>query len=267
MAGESTSELKEIYEGIRAEAKQLAGGPYDVPQRAAVLHTIYLDSGRNHVFPQVALHGALWAYGFFAVTGLPGRLISYRYFYDREERAHRSQMLHQFSVGFQKANRAVFVDTYANYYLTKHHGERTGADELVKTELLEALNRLHYAARSGKLLGRRERGDLYEKALLWEQEKTVGPRVRQEIESFDCPILTSLVLRPAVHFNYSPRLRYLFFKNFGDTKERIEKAILSYELAEKYGWDTVVDTMKYYGVLPPAFFQDPVAYAHTLPEE
>jgi hypothetical protein len=57
MAGESTSELKEIYEGIRAEAKQLAGGPYDVPQRAAV--TIYLDSGRNHVFPQVALHGAL----------------------------------------------------------------------------------------------------------------------------------------------------------------------------------------------------------------
>jgi hypothetical protein len=194
MAGESTSELKEIYEGIRAEAKQLAGGPYDVPQRAAVLHAIYLDSGRNHVFPQVALHGALWAYGFFAVTGLPGRLISYRYFYDREERAHRSQMLHQFSVGFQKANRAVFVDTYANYYLTKHHGERTGADELVKTELLEALNRLHYAARSGKLLGRRERGDLYEKALLWEQEKTVGPRVRQEIESFDCPILTSLVL-------------------------------------------------------------------------
>jgi hypothetical protein len=157
----------------------------------------------------------------------------------------------------QKANRAVFVDTYANYYLTKHHGERTGADELVKTELLEALNKLHYTARSGKLLGRRERGDLYEKALLWEQEKTVGPRVRQEIESFDCPILTSLVLRPAVHFNYFPRLRYLFFKNFGDTEERIEKAILSYDLAEKYGWDTVVDTMKYYGVLPPAFSRIP----------
>jgi hypothetical protein len=28
------------------------------------------------------------------------------------------------------------------------------------------------------------------------------------------------------------RLRYLFFKNFGDTEERIEKAILNYELAE-----------------------------------
>lgn len=36
----------------------LAGKPGDIPQRVSSRHRLFADSGRNHVFPQVALHGA-----------------------------------------------------------------------------------------------------------------------------------------------------------------------------------------------------------------
>ena len=135
---------------MKAEAAGLAGGPGDMPQRVAVLHSIFEDSGRNHAFPEVALHGALWAYGFYERRGAVSRMITYRYFYDREERARRAYMLFVFSQGFKEANRAVFMDTYANYYFTKRHGEEAGADEVVAPELLDALNRVHRAARSAQ---------------------------------------------------------------------------------------------------------------------
>jgi hypothetical protein len=58
-----------------------------MPQRVTLLNSVFLDSKRNHAFPQVALHGALWAYRFYDRRGTVSRLITYRYFYDREERA------------------------------------------------------------------------------------------------------------------------------------------------------------------------------------
>ena len=48
---------------------------------AALLHSIFEDSGRNHAFPEVALHGALWAYGFYERRGAVSRMFTYRYFY------------------------------------------------------------------------------------------------------------------------------------------------------------------------------------------
>src|SRR5438445_596921 len=97
--------LREAHARIRSEAVRLAGAPGDIPQRVAALHRLYLDSGGNHVFPQVALHGAPWAYGFFSSTGGVGRMITYRYFHNREEWAKRTKMLKHFSDGFLAANR------------------------------------------------------------------------------------------------------------------------------------------------------------------
>lgn len=92
----------------------------------------------------------------------------------------------------------------------------------------------------------------------------MGPKVREEVGKFDCPILTRLVLKPIVRFAYFPRLRYMFFDDFGNTDERVEKAVLSYELAERAGWGPVGDAIGAYGDMPPAFFADPAAYARSL---
>ena len=154
------------HEAIRNHAERLAGGPGDIPQRVALLHGIFLDSGGNHAFPEVALHGALWAYGFYERRGVVSRSIAYRYFYDADERARRAYMLFRFSQGFKEANRSVFVDTYANYVFAKRHGEAPGADEILAPALLEALNRVHEARRAGRQLRERERAEVFETALL-----------------------------------------------------------------------------------------------------
>src|SRR5581483_4583445 len=121
------ADLVREHEAIRDQAERLAGGPGDIPQRVALLHSIFVDSGGNHAFPEVALHGALWAYGFYERRGAVSRSIAYRYFYDADERARRSYMLFRFSQGFKEANRSVFVDTYSNYVFSKRHGEAPGA--------------------------------------------------------------------------------------------------------------------------------------------
>lgn len=258
------TDLAGAYQAIRAEATRLAGGPGDIPQRVALLHSIFVDSGGNHAFPEVALHGALWAYSFYERRGTVNRMINQRYFYDREERARRAYMLFEFSQGFKEANRSVFIDTYSNYLFTKAHGEDAGADELIPARLLEALTRVHHAARSGRQISRRERGEVFETALLFEQENTVGPKVRAEVAKFDCPILTAIVLKPIVRFSYFPRLTFLRFHDFGETDERIEKAIRSYELAERAGWDLVGGKIRLAGVLPARSFADPLGYADEL---
>jgi hypothetical protein len=260
----SSTDLAASHAEIKAEAARLAGGPGDMPQRVALLHAIFEDSRRNHAFPEVALHGALWAYGFYERRGAVSRMITYRYFYDREERARRAYMLFAFSQGFKEANRSVFMDTYANYYFTKRHGEAPGADNVVAPQLLDALNRVHHAARCGHALSPAERGNVFETSLLFEQETTVGPKVKEEVSKFDCPILTGIVLKPIVHFNYFPRLTTLRFRDFSNTEERIEKAVRSFELAEQTGWPHVADCIRYHGVLPDRFFADPVGYGDEL---
>jgi hypothetical protein len=105
---------------------------------------------------------------------------------------------------------------------------------------------------------------VFETALLFEQENTVGPKVKEEVSKFDCPVLTAIVLKPIVHFAYFPRTTLLMFRDFSNTDERIEKAVRSAALAEDAGWDHVSNTIRYQGVLPAGFFADPLGYADTL---
>jgi hypothetical protein len=263
-ASTSPTDLARAYADIQADAARLAGGPGDMPSRVALLHAIFVDSNHNHVFPEVALHGALWAYGFYERRGVVSRMIAYRYFYDGDERARRSYMLFEFSQGFKEANRSVFIDTYANYVFSKRYGDAPGADEIIAPELLDCLNRVHHAARAGQRLTPAERARVFECALMFEQERTVGPKIRDEVAKFTCPVLSAIVLRPIVRFTYFPRTTYLAFANFGNTDERIEKAVRSYDLAERAGWGRVSDTIRLHGVLPPRFFNDPAAYAGEL---
>src|SRR3712207_998489 len=52
-------------QGGRRGGTLMAGGIHDLAQRAGVYHHLFAQSGRNHVFPLLAAHGALWARGHF----------------------------------------------------------------------------------------------------------------------------------------------------------------------------------------------------------
>ncbi len=258
--------LEDRYQHWRREATLLAGAPADIPQRAAMLHEIFLDSGGNHCFAEIAAHGALWGFRFFETTGTLGRLVSYRYFYDSREMRFRHGMLQTFADGFKAANRAVFIDTYSNYHFTREAGEEKAAEEMFEPELLGALRAIHRAAKEKKPLDAARRRELFRSTLQWEQEKTVAPKVKEEIGKFDCPVLRRLVLRPFVRFAYFPRSEFFWFRNFSDTDERVRRAHRSFEIAETVGWPRVFAAMNDYGVLDARFFRDPLAFTRRLKE-
>lgn len=257
-------DLENRYQELRKEATLLAGAPSDIPQRAAMLHEIYLDSKGNHGFAEIATHGALWGFNFFETTGTLGKLISYRYFYDAEEMKHRHGLLQTFADGFKTANRSVFIDTYSNYYFVKELGDKPGAEKILKPELLDALRQISRAAKSGQLLPFNERHGLFQTTLQWEQETTVAPKVKEEIAKFDCPVLKRLVLKPFVRFSYFPRLKFFWFKNFSNTDERIRNAHECFEIAERVGWNQVFAALEKYDVLDKNFFHSPLEFARDI---
>ncbi|HRH40227.1 MAG TPA: hypothetical protein PKY82_01190 [Pyrinomonadaceae bacterium] len=256
--------LTDEYQKLRDEATILAGNPGDIPQRATMLHEIFLDSGGNHGFAEIATHGALWGYNFFETTGTLGNLISYRYFYNKNEMKYRHGLLQTFADGFKTANRSVFIDTYSNYYFVKKFGTEKEAENIFKPELLDALRQITNAAQEKKLLDTTTRRQLFQTTLQWEQETTVAPAVKAEIAKFDCPILKRLVLKPFVRFKYFPRFKMFWFKNFSETEERIRNAHQCFEIAEKVGWNQVFTAMKDYQVLDNNFFQNPLEFAQNL---
>jgi len=256
--------VQDIYAAMKRHATELAGEPGDIPRRAILHHAIYLDAGGNHTFPLMAMHGALWGYRFFETTGRLGQMIRHRYFYSRTEREERMAMLNGFAEGFKVLNRAVFIDTVTNYRFSREHGLEPGAEAVIRPELLSALNGLHAARREGRDLTEPERRHLFTQCLRWEQEVTVGPGVQREVAKFDCPVLRMLVLKPVVRFAYFPRLRFLAFRNFAETSERLGNGIRAYELAESEGWAHVAATIRNYAVLPVEFFSEPLEWADRL---
>lgn len=256
--------LRARYEHHRQRARALAGAPGDIAQRVMVHHQIYRESGKNHVFPLIALHGALWGYGFFETGGKLGELISYRYFYDEAQRRERHAMLDRFAEGFKAVNREVFIDTFANFYFTREAGEQPGAEELVQPALLAALNNAHRATREGRTLDRDARESLFSLALQFEQELTVAPGIARELARFDCPILRALCLKPIVRFAYFPAWRAFYFDDFSNKDERVRRAMRSLRIAEERGLDLVESSIEAYGVLPEEFFVDPARHCAAL---
>jgi hypothetical protein len=256
--------LTEAYGRIKVEVTELAGGLEDIPRRAALLHGLYLDSGGNHAFPQIAAHGALWAFGFFEVGGSLGRFIARRYFYNARSRAYRLGILNDFAEDFRRVNRQVCIDTLTNYHFARQHGREPEAVKVVPGELLRALNLIHQARQAGQRLSEDEKREVFRTSFYWEQELTVAPGVLAAVDKFQCRVMRFLCLHPVVRFAYFPRWRYLFFRNFADTHERIAKGLRAYDHARRGGWPHVVGTMKRYGVMPAEFFRDPAAYVRGL---
>lgn len=249
--------LRDEYDRLHRESDRLAGALLDIPRRAVILQHMFLDSGGNHAFPLVAAHGALWAYSYFETGGSLGRFIAKRYFYNPKERAFRLELLRGFAERFRQINRKVCVDTYANYQFTKVFGREKGADEVVDATLLEGLNEVHDAATRKELLPAADRRRVFELSFRCEQEITVAPGVKDAVNSFECRIMKFILLHPVVRFAYFPSFRYLMFRNFASTDERITKGLRTYDYAERVGWQAVREAALLYGVVEPRFVTAP----------
>jgi hypothetical protein len=249
--------LRAGYDDLKGEATILAGDLLDIPRRALLLYNLYLDSGRNHAFSLIAAHGALWAQGYFEAGGSLGRLIARRYFYNPAERAYRLGLLREFAEDFRKVNRQVCIDTYANYHFARRFGREPGADELVAPSLLEALNRVHHARDRGDSFTPEERRRVFEQSFRCEQEVTVAPGVEAAVRAFECKVMRFLCLRPLVRFAFFPAFRYLWFRNFADQGERIDRGMRAYDFAATMGWPHVERSLRDYGVMPPRLLDEP----------
>ncbi|MCA9187632.1 MAG: hypothetical protein R3E01_33950 [Pirellulaceae bacterium] len=257
-------DLKAEYDKLKAQGEVLAGDLLEIPRRVAILTHLYFDSGCNHAFSLIAAHGALWGLAYFESGGSLGRFVAKRYFYNRQEKAYRLGILREFAEGFRRVNRQVCIDTYANYHFVKRFGKEPHADAIIPSNLLDALDRVHHARTSGKPISGSEKKQVFENSFRCEQEVTVAPGVQQAIAEFDCPIMRWLCLHPVVRFTYFPRFRYFLFHDFGRTEERIEKGLRAFDFAERAGWDTVFDSLDYYGQMPRSYFNDPTGHFESL---
>lgn len=250
----SLAHLEACYEALHRDARRLAGGLTDLARRATVYHHLFADSGRNHIFPLIAAHGAMWAGGYFRFGMRLGWCCSWQYAFSPETRRTRLAQLQAFADAFREINRRVCVETYTTYHFTGRFGNHPDAGRFVPPEILAALNRCHAARRRGRELSTSEKRDVFEAFFLNEQETVVGPQIQEATAAFEWPLMKHLALRPVIRFAYLPRP--LFFRNFAHREERIENGLRAFDLAAEVGWIRVESALRDYAMLPEAFFTD-----------
>ncbi|MBA2112981.1 hypothetical protein [Bremerella alba] len=264
---ETFAQLQRTYDAIHAEAIRLAGTTRQLSQRAATYHHIYEDSGRNHIFPLIAAHGALWARLYFAFGMRLGKIFSYQYALSTTVRQQKLNALEAFAEAFREVNRRVCVQTYTTYHFTKLHGDHSDADKLVASHLLAALKRIHAANRKGEQMSDQRKRDIFETHFLDEQETVVGPRIEKAVSQFDWPLMKSLALMPAVRFAYFPVGYWLQFWKFDRKEERIARGLRAFDVAAEMGWKHTEATLDRYAILPQDFFADSIGHFSHLKNE
>lgn len=264
---ETFAQLQRVYDALHAEAIRLAGTTRQLSQRAATYHHVYEDSGRNHIFPLIAAHGALWARGYFAFGMKLGEALSYQYCLTPTVRKQKLDALEAFAEDFREVNRRVCVQVYTTYHFTKLYGDHPDAGKLVAPHLLAALKDVHTANRNGEQLTDQSKRDIFETHFLDEQETVVGPRIERAVDHFDWPLMKSLALMPAVRFAYFPAGRWLQFWKFDRKEERIARGLKAFDLAAVMGWKHTEAALNRYAILPEEFFADSIGHFSHLKSE
>jgi len=258
--------LHEEYNRLHEEGTRLAGGLSDLSQRAAVYHHLYKDSGRNHIFPLIAAHGALWAKSYFFRGLQLGRALLWQYAFDARRQQQQWRALNAFADAFRDINRRVCIDTYANYHFTARYGGDPQSTAIVDAELLSALNPVHDARRAGHELSDVQKRAVFTAHFLHEQQHVVGPTLLEAAERFDWPLAKFIALKPIVKFAYFPRGHCFWFRDFNNREQRITRGLAAFDIAAAVGWDQVESALDEYAVLPRAFFVDSVSYFDRLRE-
>ena len=250
--------LRHAYSERERDGMLLAGSIMDLDQRASVYYQLFLDSGRSHVFPLIAAHGALWAGDYFSfgmklgwVLSLPALLIPKR-------RQCLMQQLRDFADAFREVNRRVCVDTYTSFHFSASHGNHPEAQVLIPAATLEGLARVHNARRRGIQLCSSDRQSIFEAFFLAEQSAIVGPSIRRAVEDFRWPLMRFLALRPCIHFAFFPWGTNLWFSNFACESERIANGLKALAIAESVGLEVVENKLWNYRVRPKPFTESTV---------
>ncbi|MBL8848566.1 MAG: hypothetical protein JNG89_02740 [Planctomycetaceae bacterium] len=257
-------ELQSEYDRLLAEGTRLAGSLRDVAQRATVYHHLFAASGRNHAFPLIAAHGALWSSGWFRFGARLGSLLSWQFGLNAERRTAALSQLSEFADRFRDVNRRVCADTYAGFHFTARYGRHSEAATIVRPETLEALNQMHAAVRSGRPLSDAQRRNIFCVHFINEQATVVGPALEAACAAFDWPLLKAIALRPVIRFSYFAVHERLWFRDFSDREERIARGVAAFDHAARVGWDRVESALDEYHVLPAAFFAAPAEYFASL---
>lgn len=250
---ESLTQLQHAYDTLQAEAVRLAGTKHDLAQRAATYHHIYEASGRNHVFPLIAAHGALWARSYFAFGMRLGGVLSCQYGWGARRR-RQLEALEIFAEVFREVNRLVCVETYTSYHFTRRFGDHPLASRFVRAPLGDTLRAIHAAQRQGRELDDQEKRAVFETHFLDEQQHVVGPRINRAVTEFAWPLMKRLALRPIIRFAYFPKRHRLYFRHFQDRAERIRHGMRAFDLAAAVSWQHTEATLNHYEVLPKEFF-------------
>lgn len=250
-------ELRTAYEQLRCEGTHLAGRLTDLTQRATVYRQLFLHSARNHVFPLIAAHGALWAKGYFQRGMRRARALVWQYFHSRQKRDSHLAALAEFADAFREINRQVCIDTYTNFYLTARFGLQ--AAPYVSAELLSSLLLIHDARGAGRELTDEEKLHVFTAHFMDEQRRVVAPSIASALAKFDWPLLKFLALRPSVSFAYFSRGERLRFHDFSHQDERVKNGLRAFALAATVGWDRVELSLSRYDLLDDRFFTQPEA--------
>ena len=249
-------ELRAEYDRLTAEGVRLAGRLADVPQRAAVYHHVFFDSGRNHVFPLIAAHGALWARGYFAFSLRLAKWLSWQYGIDPVLRQRQLDSVTAFADSLRDINRRVCADTYASYHFTALYGNHREAATIVDPELLDGLLRVHTARKTGRELSDARKLSVFGAHFFHEQSHVVGPTIAEALALLQWPMMRQIAMKPVIRFAYFPRGKRLWFANFSDRQERVNNGLVAFELAARAGWQATAGALRHYAVLPDAFFTD-----------
>lgn len=260
----SNDDLSAAFRRFHDEGTRLAGGLTDLAQRAAVYHHVYHDSGRNHIFPLIAAHGALWARGHFAQGKNLAWWLSWQYGYDAALRQRQLAAVEQFADTLRDINRRVCADTYASYHFTARFGGHPDAAKFIAPSLLEALNRVHAARHAGRELKSREKLAIFEAHFLNEQEYVVGPTIAQATAELAWPLVRWIALRPTIRFAYFPAGEQLCFHDFSNRQERIGHGLRAFQIAAQVGWNETASALRDYAILPREFFADQRAHFAAL---
>jgi hypothetical protein len=252
---ETVEQLQREYDDLHAQATRLAGGLTDLAQRATVYYHLFEASGRNHIFPLIAAHGALWARGYFSFGMKLGAALAWQFPFSTEKRSQCLAQLAQFADAFRNINRLVCIDTYTSFHFTERWGTHPAAVQFVEPKVLAALNELHEARRAGLELSDERKRHVFETHFLNEQQYVVGPRINEALAAFDWPLVKELALRPLVRFAYFGPWQCFWFSHFDRREERIERGLQAFDMAATAGWDHVESSLRSYDLLPATFFQ------------
>lgn len=255
---------REAYEILRRRGFALAGGLRDLSQRACVYHHMYEDSGNRNVFPLIAAHGALWASGYFRKGMLGGRVLSLQYLLTPWLIKPRLDSLLQFADKFRDINRRVCAESYAMYYYTRIHEDSNFIRSIIGSDFARVLYECHRASALGRKYSQESREELFNHFFRWEQENIVAPSVTEAYATFHWKAVKYLALRPRIKFSYFGAGYDLPFEDFSSKEERIEKGLMAYRHAESVGLVHVEEALRFYGIMPAAFFHDPRAHYQAI---